>query len=97
MANMEARLSCTNDWGIPKVEAKINKLAVTKETRALETNPRGTISFPAVSRGPLPITQAPTPKRGAIKKSPEPIPKIPAADRGPTAFATLFVPIAKAT
>ena len=97
MANIEARLSWTNDCGTPKSEAKINKLAVTKETRVLETGPRGTISFPAVSRGPFHITQAPTPKRGAIKKSPGPIPKIPAADKGPTAFATLFVPTAKAT
>lgn len=97
MANIEARLSCTNDWGIPNIEAKINKLAVTKETRVLETGPKGTISFPAVSRGPLPIIQAPTPKRGATKKSPDPISKIPAPDNGPTAFATLFVPIAKAT
>lgn len=97
MANIEERLSWTNDWGTPKLEAKINKLAVTKETRVLETGPRGTISFPAVSRGPFPIIQAPTPNRGAIKKSPGPIPKIPVADNGPTAFATLFVPIAKAT
>lgn len=97
IAKIEARLSCTNDWGMPKIEAKISNVAVTKDTKVLETSPKGTISLPAVSSGPLPISHAPMPNKGAIRIRPGIIPKIPAPNNGPTALATLFVPMAKAT
>ena len=82
---------------MPKREAKISNVAVTNETKALENKPKGTISLPAVSSGPLPIIPAPMPNKGAIKIKPGITPIIPAPDNGPTALATLFVPMANAT
>ena len=97
IAKIEARFNCTKDWGMPKAEAKISNVAVTKETNVLETNPKGTISLPAVSSVPLPIRQAPNPNNGATNINPKPISINPAPLRGPTALATLFDPMAKAT
>ena len=96
-ANMDKRLSCTSDCGMPITEAIISKVAVTNETRVPENNPRGTISFPAVSRVPFPKINAPRPKSGDTKIKPGLAPRMPAPNNGPTALPTLFVPMAKAT
>lgn len=97
IAKIEARFSCTNDCGIPKKEAKRRSVAVIKHTKVLEISPKGTIALPVVSIVPLPINAAPIPNKGAIKRRPGSILIIPAPNNGPTALATLFDPIEKAT